>query len=368
MINFLDLYRINQNYRKEIDEAIKAVLDSGYYILGKQLEHFEQEFANYCQVKYCLGVANGLDALILIIKAYKEMGIFNDGDEIILPANTYIASAMAISINQLSPVFVEPSLLTFNIDPNLIEQKITSKTKAIMPVHLYGRCVEMSKIIAIAKKYNLKIIEDSAQAHGAIESNLKQKTGNLGDASGFSFYPGKNLGAIGDGGAITTNNSELYEVIKHLRNYGSKIKYHNTYQGLNSRLDEMQAAILRVKLKHLDYENTLRRDVAKFYDSHIKNSDIILPKLTATDHVWHLYTILSEKRDLLQSYLYNNGINTVIHYPIPIHKQKAYSQYNQLHFPITEKICSQTLSLPIYPYLNKEEMVAVVNAINEFKS
>jgi dTDP-4-amino-4,6-dideoxygalactose transaminase len=369
MIPFLDLYKINQQYRIEIDEAIKRVQDSGWYILGKELENFEQEFANYCQAKHCLGVANGLDALILIIKGYIELGILSQSDEIIVPANTYIASVMAISLNNLSPILVEPNEETFNINPDLIEEKITNRTRAIMVVHLYGRCVNMAKILQIAKKYNLKIIEDCAQAHGAIEPNLNKRVGNLGDSAGFSFYPGKNLGAMGDAGAVITNDDDLFEVVKYLRNYGSKFRYHNEFLGLNSRLDEIQSAILRVKLKYLDQQNHLRQNIAEFYQNNIDNNLIKLPQIPAksNSHVWHLYTILSNKRDKLQKYLHDHHIQTIIHYPIPIHRQNSYRQLRDLNLPITEKIHNQTLSLPLYPELSQDKIDKIVNVINDFK-
>ncbi len=366
MITFLDLKKINANYSKQISQATARVVDSGWYILGKEVENFETNFANYCGTKYCFGVANGLDALILIFRAYKELGLMCDGDEIIVPANTYIASILAISANNLIPVLVEPDLATYNINPNLIEQKITKKTKAILAVHLYGRVAEMTKINEIAKKYHLKVIEDSAQSHGAFENN--HRVGNLSDASGFSFYPGKNLGALGDGGAITTNNSQLADVIKALRNYGSHQKYQNIYKGFNSRLDELQAAILSIKLTYLDSENQERQKIAKFYCENIKNNHIILPTYPQNQQscVWHLFVIRCKKRDLLQKYLQENGVQTVIHYPIPPHKQQAYQEFNHLHLPITEQIHNEVLSLPIYPGLEHQDMVRIVNLINDF--
>ena len=370
MIPFLDLKKINLAFKDEILQSIDGVMDSGYFILGGEKVNFEQEFAEFCGTKYSLGVANGLDALILIIRAYKELGIFNDGDEIIVPANTYIASILAISANNLTPILVEPSIETYNIDPDLIAEKITKKTKAIMAVHLYGRCAEMAKINEIAQKYNLKIIEDCAQAHGAIEESSQKKVGNLGDAGAFSFYPGKNLGALGDGGAITTNNFELYQVIKALRNYGSHEKYHNLYKGTNSRLDEIQAGILRVKLRHLSAENNLRQEVAKYYVENIKNKSITCPELPSfkDSHVWHLFTIRTKNRQKLQDFLTKEKIQTVIHYPIPPHKQKAYKEFNHLSFPITEKIHEEILSLPLYPYLEKNNIDKIVEAVNIFEN
>jgi dTDP-4-amino-4,6-dideoxygalactose transaminase len=369
MIPFLDLKKINLKSKNEMLEAINRVMDSGHFILGGEKVNFEQEFANFCETKYCLGVANGLDALILIIRAYKELGIFNDGDEIIVPANTYIASILAINANNLTPILIEPSLETYNINPDLIAEKITKKTKAIMAVHLYGRCAEMNKINEISKKYNLKIIEDCAQAHGAREELSQKKVGNLGDAGAFSFYPGKNLGALGDGGAITTNDSELYRVLKALRNYGSHEKYHNLYKGINSRLDELQASILRVKLKHLNQENNLRQEIAKYYVENIENKSITCPQLPSFKdyHVWHLFTIRTKNRQELHDYLIKEKIQTVIHYPIPPHKQKAYKEFNHLSFPITEKIHEEILSLPLYPHLEKNHVDKIIEAVNIFE-
>lgn len=370
MIEFLDLKKINQKYKLELQQAIERVIDSGWYILGREVENFEQQFANYCGSKFCIGVANGLDALILIIEGYKKLGIFQDYDEIIVPANTYIASILAISRANLTPILVEPNPETYNIDPKLIEEKITNKTKAIMAVHLYGRCAEIDKINEIAKKYNLKIIEDSAQAHGAIYDIKKnKKTGNLGDAAGFSFYPGKNLGALGDGGAITTNDDDLANIIKILRNYGSQKKYHNIYKGVNSRLDEIQAAILSVKLKYLDEENQQRREIAKIYDAKIENPKIIKPRYpfhNEMSHVWHLYTAQTENRDLLQEYLKKQQIQTVIHYPVAPHHQNAYCEFINKKLAITEKIHQTIISLPIYPGVDFDEIEKVINSVNLF--
>ncbi|EDP75579.1 DegT/DnrJ/EryC1/StrS family aminotransferase [Hydrogenivirga sp. 128-5-R1-1] len=363
MIKFLDLKKINLQYKEEILEACKRVLESGWYILGEEVKKFEEGFANYCGTKYAIGVGNGLDALKLIIRGYKELEIFKEGDEIIVPANTYIATILAISENRLKPVFVEPKLDTYLIDPDKIEEKITERTKAIMVVHLYGQTCEMDKIWEIAREYNLKIIEDSAQAHGAFYKD--KRTGNLGDASGFSFFPSKNLGALGDGGAITTNDKELAEAIKALRNYGSYKKYENLYKGVNSRLDELQAAILRVKLKYLDKDNQKRKKVAKYYLENIKNEKIVLPKVV-TDSVWHVFVIRTKERDKLQKYLQENEIQTLIHYPIPPHKQEAYKEWNDLSFPITEKIHKEVLSLPISPVMIEEEIKKVVKIVNEF--
>ncbi len=389
MIPFLDLKKINQNYNQEIQNVFDKVIDSGWYILGKEVENFENNFANFCGVKHCIGVANGLDALILILKAYKELGLINEGDEVIVPSNTYIATILSISHNNLIPILVEPDINTYNIDPTKIEEKITNKTKAILPVHLYGKVAPMDEINKIAKKYNLVVIEDSAQAQGALLNG--KRTGSLGDASGFSFYPGKNLGALGDGGAITTNDDTLAQTIRALHNYGSHKKYYNLYKGYNSRLDELQAAILSIKLNYLDSENQKRREIAEFYCNNINNPKIILPLADLTNnsqfkiqnpeliannsqftihnylqHIWHLFVIRTENRNDFQTYLTNNGIQTIIHYPVPPHKQQAYKEWNNLSFPISEKIHEQVLSLPISPVMTDNEVEYVVNAINKF--
>lgn len=366
MIPFLDLKGINAQYRTELIEACTNVIDSGWYIHGKECTEFEKEFANYCGAKYAIGVANGLDALILILRAYKELGIMKDGDEIIVPSNTYIASILAISQNNLVPVLVEPDINTYLVDPNKIEEKITSKTKAILPVHLYGQTCEMDKINHIAKKYNLKVIEDSAQSHGAYFKD--KRSGNLGDASGFSFYPGKNLGALGDGGAITTNDEQLVDTIRALGNYGSHKKYENLYKGVNSRLDEIQAAMLRVKLKYLDNEIEKRREIANYYLENIKNTGLILPTLREEDnHVWHLFVIRTNKRDELQKYLTENGIQTLIHYPIPPHKQNAYEEWNNYSYSISEQIHNEVLSLPISSVQSFQFTLEIMEVINAFK-
>ena len=367
MIQFFDLYKINKKYSKELIEAVTRVIDSGYYILGKELELFEKEFAEYCGVKHCIGVANGLDALTLIINAYIESGNFNEDDEIIVPANTYIASILSISKNRLKPILMEPDPESYNIDITRIEEKITSKTKAIMPVHLYGQLANMPEIVNIGNKYNIKIIEDSSQAVGASANN--KRAGAFGDASGFSFYPSKNLGALGDGGAVTTNDDRLADIIKTIRNYGSKIKYENQYKGINSRLDEIQAAVLRIKLANLDHDNSMRRRIADYYCENIKSDKIILPKVTPgakESHVWHLYVIRCEDRERQMEYLNKKGIQTLIHYPIPPHKQLAYKEMNELDLPITEKIHQEVISLPISPMMEFTEAERIVDAINSF--
>lgn len=362
MIKFLDLHKINERFRNEIDERITQVLDSGWYILGEQVRVFEKNFANFCGVKHCIGCANGLDALNLIIKGFG----FTDGDEIIVPANTYIASILAISQNGCKPILVEPDINTYNINPDLIEQKITDKTKAIMVVHLYGQAVEMEKIWDIAKRYNLKIIEDSAQSHGAIYKG--KRAGNLGDASGFSFYPGKNLGCMGDGGCVTTSDDELAYRIRAIANYGSDYKYHHIFKGTNSRLDEIQAAVLDIKLKHLDEDNDRRREIAKFYRENIKNPNIILPQLKEEEnHVWHIFAVRINDRDRLKKYLEGNGIETNIHYPTAPHKQECYKEWHHLSFPVFEKIHKEILSLPISPVLTNEEVTKIVKVINDYE-
>lgn len=366
MIKFLDLYNINQSHKEGLLAAFERVLDSGWYIMGNELKQFEKSFADYCGSKHAIGVANGLDALILIIKAYKELGVFKDGDEIIVPSNTYIASILAISANHLKPVLVEPDLYTYNIDPNLIERHITARTVAILPVHLYGQLCDMEAILGIAKKHEIKVIEDCAQAHGASDLNGK-KAGCFGDAAGFSFYPGKNLGALGDAGAITTSNDALAETIKALLNYGSHIKYQNKYKGINSRLDELQAALLSVKLEKLNEETDYKRKIAERYLQEIKNPKIILPNVNhMSAHVWHLFVIRTANRDEFQAYLTENGVQTVIHYPIPPHKQEAYKEWNQLSFPISESIHNEVLSLPMSPVLSSEEINRIVTLINKW--
>jgi len=360
-VKFLDIGKVNAPYRAEMEAAIAEVFDSGWYLLGRQNELFCSEFSRYCGTTYSLGVANGLDALALIIKAYG----FGPGDEIIVPANTYIASILAITQNGCIPVLVEPDPLTYNIDLNRIAEHITPKTKAILIVHLYGRVVEMSAVWELARAHHLKVIEDSAQAHGAVYNG--RRTGALGDASGFSFYPGKNLGAVGDAGAITTSDESLYLKLKALANYGSQVKYHNLYQGVNSRLDEIQAAVLRVKLKYLDQDNKRRSDIANFYLSNIRNPLLqVASSGVSESNVWHIFPVLCETRDALNCFFEENGVQCLIHYPIPPHKQKAYLSWNHRSYPVTEKIHQQVLSLPISPVLTDLEAERIVEVANRY--
>jgi dTDP-4-amino-4,6-dideoxygalactose transaminase len=425
-IKFLDLEKINHSYFSGIEKGIDKVISSGWYLLGNEVKAFEQEYSNFIGSRHCIGTANGLDALRLILKAYIELGILSEGDEVIVPANTYIASILAITDNRLTPVLVEPSFDTFNIDPYLIEEKITDHTRAIMIVHLYGQNAMHPEIQRLVNKYDLKLIEDNAQAHGAyyIEpgtrnqepglnsdnidknsptsylkpvadpqpatSNLQpasiKRTGSIGHASGHSFYPGKNLGAMGDAGAVTTNDDVLADTVRTLANYGSKVKYQNDYQGLNSRLDEIQAAVLRVKLLHLDSDNLRRNKIAQYYLNNIKNPDIVLPATcnlqpetsslqpptcnlqpaTYLSSVWHIFPVRTKNRDQLQKHLSSYGIQTLIHYPVPPHKQKAYTGWNHLSFPITEQIHNEILSLPISPVMTESEYQRVVEAVNSF--
>jgi len=400
MIPFLDLRKINLAYGDAFQQKLDAVLEKGWFILGDEVKIFETDFARYSGTKHCIGVGNGLDALVLIFKAYIELGKLQKGDAVIVPANTYIASILAIMQADLVPILVEPDSKTYNIDPTLIEKAITSKTKAILAVHLYGQLANMNPITEIAKKYDLLVVEDAAQAHGArmdfrcqstdfrLESPNKEvqssdpdaaaqsenysqksemrKAGNLSHAAAFSFYPGKNLGALGDGGAITTNDNALAEMLYSLRNYGSKTKYHNDHIGINSRLDELQAAFLNVKLPNLDSENARRLAIAKYYLENIKNSLIALPQYSGLSHVFHLFVIRTANRDRLQQHLNQNGIATMIHYPIPPHKQKALVELNALSFPITEEIHSEVLSLPISPVLTQIEVELIVQTVNNF--
>lgn len=365
MIKFLDLQKINAQYKEELVNISNQIINSGWYILGESVKKFEQQFADYCGTKYCIGVANGLDALVLILRAYIELGRLKKGDEVLVPANTYIATILAISENGLTPILVEPDEITFNIDLSQIEKVISSQTKAIIPVHLYGQAVDMTILGQIASKYDLLVIEDAAQAHGACHEG--KRCGNLGDAAGFSFYPGKNLGALGDGGAITTNDTALAHMVRVLRNYGSKEKYHNQVIGYNSRLDELQAGFLSIKLSSLDKDTSQRRKIAKRYSTEIKNPLISLPMWKDDDsHVFHLYVIKTQNRNHLQEYLNKKGIQTVIHYPIPPHKQQAYAKWNNLSYPVTEKIHQEVLSIPISPVLDNQDVTKIIEAINAY--
>ena len=367
MIPFLNLKKINQPYSVEIEAAVKRVLSSGWYLNGQEKERFEKNYSSFIGSKYSIGVANGLDALRIILRAYIELGVFSKGDEILVPANTFIASIIAISDNGLKPVLIEANKDSLQIDENEIEKSLTSNSKAIMLVHLYGQCSFTKKIISLSKKYNLKIIEDNAQSHGCKFEG--KKTGSIGDAAAHSFYPGKNLGALGDAGAITTNDNDLAATAKSLANYGSKIKYVNEYTGYNSRLSEIQAAILNVKLKYLDNDIEKRKKTAELYLNNISHPHITLPKVNDFDsHVFHLFPILTEKRDDLQRYLSENGVQTSIHYPIPPHKQKCYKEMNHLSFPITEAIHRNELSLPIGPEISTEEADFISFKINKWNS
>ena len=365
MIPFLDLKAINAQYRDELVEAATDVIDSGWYVQGDQVAKFEQEFANYCGTKQCIGVANGLDALNLTLRAWKELGKLKEGDEVIVPANTYIASILAIVENRLVPVLVEPDVTSYNLCPINTKAAITSKTKAILVVHLYGQLADMPAIMGIATHQNLLVLEDCAQAHGA--SINGKKAGNWGHAAGFSFYPGKNLGALGDAGAVTTNHHELAATIRALGNYGSHKKYENLYKGVNSRLDEMQAALLRVKLRHLDGEIRQRREIATYYLKNLKAENVLLPQSRDDEgHVWHIFSIRVKNRKELQRYLLSKDIQTLIHYPLPPHKQTAFKEWNNKSYPITESIHNETLSLPISGVQTLEVTNEIVRSVNIF--
>lgn len=365
MIKFLDLKAVNNRYTEDVKAAFNRLLESGWYLLGKELENFESEFAAYCGTSYAVGVGSGLDALVLIIRAYG----FGRGDEIIVPSNTYIATVLAVTACGVEPVFVEPNPETHLIDTTKIEEKITEKTRAIMPVHLYGRSCDMNEICNLAKKYDLKVIDDAAQAHGAVHERDDTGGNFTGRAIGFSFYPSKNLGALADSGAVTTNDGELVEKIKALRNYGSHKRYYNKYLGVNSRMDELQAAILNIKLKGLDKDNGRRRKIVGYYLETIKNKKIRLPKppRDPEKHVWHLFVITTKERDRLRQYLQNNEIQTQIHYPIPPHKQECYRKYNTLSLPIAEQLANEVLSLPISPVMTEEDVQRITKVINDWK-
>ena len=363
-IPFLSLKEVTARHSDEINAAVTRVVNSGWYLQGEENKRFEENYANFIGTDYCIGCANGLDALIWIFRAYIEMGVMKPGDEVIVPANTYIATILAITENGLQPVLIEPKFETLEIDDDKIELVITPKTKAICIVHLYGRNAYTEKIGDICKKHNLKLIEDNAQAHGCYFDD--RRTGSLGDAAGHSFYPGKNLGALGDGGAITTNDEKLAIAVRTLANYGSQKKYVFKYTGRNSRLDEIQAAVLNVKLKYLDEDNLKRQYIAKYYYDNINNPKIMLPdRLNDRNNVYHLFPVLCEQRDELQQYLKDNGILTLIHYPIPPHKQECYKEWNNISLPITEKIHDQEISLPISPVMTLKQAQQVVNILNK---
>lgn len=366
MIKFLDLGGVTDCHSEEIHEAVRRVVDSGWYLQGNENKIFERNYARYIGSDYCIGVGNGLDALIWIYRAYMELGFMKPGDEVIVPANTYIASILAITENGLKPVLVEPKLETLEIDDERIEAAITERTKSILIVHLYGRCAYTEKIGEICNKYNLKLVEDNAQAHGCKYQGMR--TGSLGDASGHSFYPGKNLGALGDAGAVTTNNRRVADCIRALANYGSQKKYVFKYRGKNSRLDEIHAAVLDVKLRYLDEDNAHRQVIANYYYDNIKNPFIKMPiRLNDENNVYHIFPIFSECRDELQQYLTDNGVQTLIHYPIPPHKQECYKEWNAQSYPITEQIHEHELSLPISPVMSLGDAKRVVEIINSFK-
>ena len=369
-VPFLDLQRVNGQYRSDLVNAAERVIDSGWFIQGSELEKFEQEFSTYCGVEYCVGVANGLDALALTLRAWITLGKLRVGDEVLVPGNTYIASILAITENQLVPVFVDVDQTTFNLDPDLLERHITARTRVILPVHLFGQMVDMSAVLAIARAHNLLILEDAAQAHGA--EHRGRRAGCFGDAAGFSFYPGKNLGALGDGGALVTKDAELAATVRALGNYGSVIKYKHELRGVNSRLDEMQAAFLRVKLRYLDDETHIRRRVAAYYTKRLPCSEIVLPidpsasGIDLQHHSFHLYVVRTLHRDRLQKFLAENGVQTLIHYPIPAHQQGAYKKYNKIKLPVTERLSGEIISLPISSVVTDDEINRVIELVDEF--
>ena len=365
MIPFLDLKAVNKRYRLEIVQAMTDVLDSGWYVLGQEVEAFEKEFADYCDTKYAIGVGNGLDALTLVLRAWKEMGRLQDGDEVIVQANTYIASILAITENNLTPVLIDPDPDTYNLCPHKLRYAITARTKAVLPVHLYGQISPMEDIKSIADEYGLLILEDCAQAHGAKADG--KVAGSWGDAAGFSFYPGKNLGALGDGGAIVTNDEDFASAVQAVRNYGSHKKYENIYKGVNSRLDEIQAAILRVKLKYLDEDTSTRRRIARLYKNNINNPKITLPSwIRDENHAFHLFVIETEFRSQFLSFMKEKNIQCMIHYPIPPHKQDAYNKRFTQSLPITELMHNKVVSLPISPVLSDEDVMYIIDSVNEF--
>lgn len=364
MIPFLDLKKINSIYREDLILACKEVIDSGWYIHGDKVKKFEQQFSKYCGVDQCIGVASGLDALVLVLKAWKNLGFLKSGDEVIVPANTYIADILAITQNDLKPCFVEPDEETFNISPKNIKNSINDRTKVILAVHLYGRLAPMDEIMKISKKNNLLVLEDAAQAHGAFLNG--KKAGSWGQAAAFSFYPGKNLGAFGDAGALVSSDQALVENVRKLGNYGSSKKYFNSIKGVNSRLDELQAALLSIKLKDLDNANDRRREIARRYYENIKNPLINIPPLGGKDHVYHLFVIRSELRDELSLHLKKCGVQTLIHYPIPPHKQNAFKEFNNLSFPFTEKLNDEIISIPISPEMSEADVNIVIDSCNSF--
>ncbi len=367
MIPFLSLKDVTQLHGEEIQDAVSRVIASGWYLQGSENARFESDYSSYIGTQYTIGCANGLDALIWIFRAYIELGVMNPGDEVIVPANTYIATILAITENGLVPVLVEPKFNTLEIDDDAIESAITEKTKAVTIVHLYGRNAYTGRIGSICRKYGLKLIEDNAQAHGCRVPDGR-RTGSLGDAAGHSFYPGKNLGALGDGGAVTTDDPSLAEVIRALANYGSSKKYVFKYTGRNSRLDEIQAAVLDVKLKYLDEDNAHRKAIAAYYYDHIDNPSVVLPdRLPDAENVYHIFPVLCACRDKLHDYLEKNGVGTIIHYPIPPHKQECYKEWNSMSLPVSERIASEELSIPIGPAISLEEAARVVNQINKCK-
>ncbi|WP_455584110.1 DegT/DnrJ/EryC1/StrS family aminotransferase [Bacteroides sp.] len=366
MIKYFDLQRISDSFEPELSEVVVRVVHSGWYLQGEENRSFEEAFAQYCGTKYCVGVGNGLDALTLIFMAYCELGEMQPDDEVIVPANTYIASILAIVRAGMKPVFCEPSLQSCNIDPGKIEALITPRTKAILPVHLYGRCADMQPVNEIAERYHLRVVEDAAQSHGAVYYG--RRTGNLGDAAGFSFYPAKNLGALGDGGAVTTNDESLAAMVRSIANYGSSVKYIHLYKGINSRLDELQAAVLRLKLSRLDVDNERRRAIAHRYLNKIQNPLLSLPHIDSWEqHVFHIFPVFSPYRDRLQAFLAEEGIQAQIHYPTPPHKQGALAEYSSLSLPVTEQIHREELSLPMSPLMTDKEVDAVIAALNRFE-
>jgi dTDP-4-amino-4,6-dideoxygalactose transaminase len=368
MIKFLDLQKINSKYSEELKEAASEVIDSGWFLQGERVKKFEENLSSYLRTKHVIACANGLDALRLILRAYKEMDLLKDGDEIIVPANTYIATILAITDNNLHPVLVEPDEKTYNLDLTKIENSITVKTKAVLVVHLYGLICWSKELEDIAKKYSLLLIEDNAQAIGATWEDGRM-SGSLGHAAGLSFYPGKNLGALGDSGAVATDDDEIARIVRAIGNYGSSKKYVNEYKGLNSRMDEIQAAFLSIKLKYVDNENEIRRGVADYYLKNFENRKLTLPKLTANNrdsHVWHLFVVRSNDRDNFQKYLLEKGVQTLIHYPIPPHKQQCYKEYNKMNYPLTSLLADEVVSLPISPVLSEQEIMSVVEIINQW--